>query len=400
VVIEAAGMADEPVQALGGKTPLEVARTPHLDAMASRGILGLTRTIPRGLPPGGDVGTLSVLGYDPERYHTGRAPLEAASIGPTLGADDVAFRCNLVTLETAEGGVETMRDFAAGHLPTAEAREIVLDLQRALGREGIEFHAGVSYAHLLVWRLGEVRMHTTPPHELTDQPVAGALPSGPGAEVLRDLMERSRAVLAAHPICQARLARAERAPNAVWLWGQGRRTVLPTLRERFGVEGSVIAGVDLANGVGMLAGLERVRVPTATGFLDTDFRGKAAAGLRALESRALLFLHVAAADEAGHMGDPHRKVEALERLDADVVGPLLEGLRALGDDWRALVLSDHPTTCAQKAHTAEPVPFVVYVAADERKTRGLARTYTERDARDQGIFIPQAHTLLERLLRR
>ena len=400
LVLQGDGMADEPIGGLGGKTPLEYARTPNLDHMASRGILGLTRTIPPGFPPGSDVGTMSILGYDPARYHTGRSPLEAASMGVELGADDIAFRCNLVTLETTEGGVEIMRDFAAGHPPTAEAADIVADLNRALGNDRFEFHPGVSYRHLLVWRGGESRMRTTPPHDLTDKPVAGAFPEGPGAEALRDLTERSRAILAAHPVCQARLARGERAPTAIWLWGQGKRPQLPTLRERFAVQGAVIAAVDLVNGLGVLAGLRRIAVPGATGFLDTNFRGKAEYGLRALDEGDFLFLHVEAPDEGGHLGDPQKKVEAIENFDQKVVGPVLEGLKQRSEEWRVLVMPDHATPCALKTHTADPVPFVIYTSADERKPRGLARSYNERDAREHGIFIPQAHVLLERLLRR
>ena len=400
VVLQGDGMADEPIADLGGKTPLEHARIPNLDQMAARGILGLTRTIPRGLPPGSDVGTMSILGYDPARYHTGRSPIEAASLGVELGPADVAFRCNLVTLETPEGGVEIMRDFAAGHPPSGEAAELVLDMNRALGRDGLEFHPGVSYRHLLVWRGGEDRMRTTPPHDLTDKPVAGHFPEGAGAEVLRDLMERSRGFLAEHRLCRERLARGARAPTAIWLWGQGRRPQLPTLRERFGIEGSVIAAVDLVNGLGVLAGLRRITVPGATGFLDTNFRGKAEYGLRALAERDLLFLHVEAPDEGGHMGDAQKKVEAIENFDQKVVGPLLEGLRQSGGEWRILVLPDHPTPCALKTHTSDPVPFVVYVSSDEQKPRGLPRGYNERDAREHGIFIPEAHTLLDRLLRR
>jgi len=400
VVLQGDGMADEPIAELGGKTPLDAAQTPNLDRMARAGILGLTRTIPPGLPPGSDVGTMSVLGYDPTRYHTGRSPIEAASMGVELGSEDVAFRCNLVTLETPEGGVEVMRDFAAGHIPTAEAREIVEDLNRTLGGDGLEFHPGVSYRHLLVWRGGEHRMRTTPPHDLSDKPVGGAFPQGSGAAVLSGLMERSRAFLAEHRVCRARLARGERAPTAIWLWGQGKRPNLPRLRDRYGVDGSVIAAVDLVNGLGVLAGLVRIAVPGATGFLDTNFRGKAEYGLRALETRDFLFLHVEAPDEGGHMGDPRKKVEAIENFDEKVVGTILEGLRAMGGEWRVLVMPDHPTPCALKTHTSDPVPFVVYVSRDEQKARGVARGYNEKDAREHGIFIPEAHTIMDRLLRR
>jgi 2,3-bisphosphoglycerate-independent phosphoglycerate mutase len=400
VVLQADGMADEPIGDLGARTPLECARTPTLDQMASRGILGLSRTIPRGLAPGREVGTLSVLGYDPKRYPTSAATLEAACLGVQLGPEDVAFRLYLVTLETPEGGVEAMRDFAAGHPSNEEGRALVTDLGRELGRDGVEFHPGLGYRHLLVWRKGEHRMRTVPPHAVSDKPVGGALPEGPGADVLRDLMERSRAVIAAHPVCQARRVRGERTPTAVWLWGQGRRSVLPTLNERFGVTGAVVAAVPLANGLGVLAGLRRVAVPGATGYFDTDLRAKVEHGLQALDDGDLLFLHVEAPDEAGHMGDPQRKIEAIEQLDAQMIAPLLEGLRQKAGEWRVLVMPGNATPCASKTHSAEPVPFVVYVSGDEAKARGQTRGYSERDARDNGIFIPEAHTLAERLLRR
>jgi 2,3-bisphosphoglycerate-independent phosphoglycerate mutase len=400
VVLIGDGMGDEPIAELGGKTPLEYARTPHLDHLAARGILGLTRTIPSGMPPGSDVGTMSVLGYDPARYHTGRSPIEAASMGVELGADDIAFRCNLSLVERAEGGAEIMRDFAGGHPSNEEARAIVSDLARALGGNGLELHPGVSYRHLLVWRGGEGGSHTTPPHDLTDKPVAGHLPEGPGADVLNDLMARSRELLATHPICVARRERGERAPNTIWLWGQGKRPQVPTLRERFGVDGSVVAAVDLVRGLGVLAGLRIVDVPGATGYLDTNFRGKADYGLRALQHGDFLLLHVEAPDEGGHLGDAQKKVEAIENVDEKTLGPLLEGLRAMGEEWRMLVMPDHPTPCALKTHTSDPVPFVVYLSSDDAKPRGQNRGYNERTAREQGIFIPVGHTLMERLLRR
>jgi len=395
VVLVADGMADEPIAELNGKTPLEHARTPHLDRMASLGILGLTRTVPAGLPPGSDVGMLSVLGFDPARYQGGRAALEAASLGVRLGPDDVALRCNLVTLETPEGGAELLRDFAGGHPSAAEGRELVADLARVLGRGAVEFHAGRGYRHLAVWRNGDTGVRTAPPYEVTDKPVAAALPDGPGAEVLRDLIERSRALLTAHPICQARRAREERAPNAIWFWGQGKRLELP----RFRVPGAVVSASDLVRGLGVLAYLRPIDVPGATGFLDTDLRAKVTHGLRALADRAFLLLHVAAPDEASHLGDAQRKVEAIERFDEQVVAGILEGLRATGAGWRVLVVPDHASPCAQRGHSAEPVPFIVYTSNDESKPQGVSRGYSEREARDQGVFIAEAHTLLDRLLR-
>src|SRR5262245_24174363 len=277
-------MADEPIAQLGGKTPLEQARTPHLDRMASLGILGLTRTVPAGQPAGSDIGTLSVLGYDPAQHHGGRAALEAASLGVRLGPDDVALRCNLVTLETPEGGVEVLRDSTGGHPSAAEGRELLADLARVLGRGAVEFHAGRGYRHLAVWPDRDASVRTARPYELNDRPVAPSLPDGGRAAVLRDLIERSRPLLAAHPICQARRARDERAPNAIWFWGQGKRLELP----RFRVPGAVVSASDLVRGLGVLAYLRLVDVPGATGFLDTDMGAKAAHGLRALSDRDFL----------------------------------------------------------------------------------------------------------------
>jgi 2,3-bisphosphoglycerate-independent phosphoglycerate mutase len=242
-------------------------------------------------------------------------------------------------------------------------------------------------------------MRTCPPYDLSTKPVAGSLPEGPGSDVLRDLMDGSRAVLANHPICQARLARGERAPTAIWLWGQGTKPTLPSLRDRFGLTGAVVAGVPLAMGLGMLAGLKRIVVPGATGCVDSDMRAKGEHALRALETGDFVFVHVEAPAECGCLGDAARKVEAIERLDAQVVTPVVAGLRERGEPWRMLVVPDHPTSCAARTHTAEPVPFIVAVSGDEGKTRTATRGFSERDARENGIFIPEAHALLERLLR-
>jgi 2,3-bisphosphoglycerate-independent phosphoglycerate mutase len=292
-----------------------------------------------------------------------------------------------------------MADFAGGRPSPEEARALVGDLAAALAGDDVELYAGLGYRHLLVWRGGEAGMRTTPPHAVADQPIAAALPQGPGAERLRALMDHAAEILRAHPVCEARSARGERAPNAIWLWGQGAGRTLPPLRERFGVEGAVVAAADLVRGLGLLAGLAVVDVPGATGEIDSNFRGKAEHGLRALDTRDFLLLHVGAPDESGHLGDAQQKVAAIERLDEDVLGPLLDGLRARGGEWRVMVLADHPTPCGRRTHTTDPVPFAVYVTAHESKTTAQKRGYHERDAREQGIFVPEAHTLLERLLR-
>jgi len=393
------GMADEPIASLGGKTPLEVARTPNLDRMASRGILGLTRTLPLGATPASSSASLAVLGYDPDRFRNGFASFEAAARGLVLEPTDVVFRMNLVTLERREDGTVVMADFAGGRLSTADARAVVEDVARAIAGDGIELHPGVGYRHLLVWRGGEQDVQTTPPHAIAGKPVAPALPRGPGAERVRALMDRAAEVLRAHPMLEARRARGEGAPNGAWLWGQGSRRSLPQMRDRFGVEGAVIAGADLVRGLGKLAGLRVVDVPESAGRMDGDLRAEVDSGLRELDERDFLLLHVEAPDESGHLGDPQKKVEAIERLDEELLGPLLDGLRARGGEWRVMALADHPTPCDRRIHTADAVPFVVYASRDEEKNRTVKRSYHERDAREQGIFIPEAYTLLERLLR-
>jgi 2,3-bisphosphoglycerate-independent phosphoglycerate mutase len=391
VVIQAGGMADEPIAELGGRTPLEAAATPHLDRLASRGILGLTRTVPRGLPPASHVSALSVLGYDPRRYPCARAPLEAAALGIPLGPGDVAFRLDLVAVEAADDGTEVLRDATGGGLTDEEGRLLLGDLARALAREGLAFHAGSAHRHLLVWHGGEGRMRTVPPAEVLDRPVAAALPEGPGAAVLRELMAGARGVLARHPLCVGRRARGERAPTAVWLWGQGRRLELPALGQRFGVAGAVVSADWVVRGLGAAAGL-RAADPPEPG-------AEVARVLETLGGFDFVLLHLKGPDLCGHRGDVTQKVAAIEALDAEIVGPLLDGLAATGADWRLMVLPDHATPCAHRRHTAEPVPFVVAVAADAAKAAGQARGFRERDARELGIFVSEAHTLLERVLR-
>lgn len=387
LILQPDGVADRPIAELGNRTPLEYARTPHMDRLAGCGTLGMTHTIPEGFPPGSDVGTMSLLGYDPRRYHTGRSPIEAASMGVELAPDDVAIRCNLVCI--ADG---VMQDFTAGHISTEEAAEIVRDLQRQLGTNSLEFHPGVSYRHLLVWRDGKADMRTTPPHDITDRAVAEHLPAGEGAEVLRGLMEASQELLAQHAVNRARRQRGERPATSIWLWGQGKRPALPTMRQRFGLEGAVISAVDLVNGLGVLAGLEVVKVPGVTGFLDTNYQGKASYGLRALETKDLVFVHVEATDETGHMGAVDKKIQAIEDFDSKIVGPILEGLRAV-PEWRLLLTPDHATPCALKTHSPDPVPFVLATSRD-LEASGATRGYNERAAAGTGLVVREAHTLV------
>ena len=340
------GMADEPVPALGGRTPLEAAATPAMDRLAAAGVVGMVTTVPEGLPAGSDVANLAVLGYDPRAVYTGRAPLEAASIGVELGPDDVAFRCNLVTI--ADG---LMADFTADHVPDAQAAAVMAVLDERLGRgagDDFEFYAGVSYRNLLVWR-GAGRAATdvacTPPHDKLDCPADEWLPrGGEAAATLRDLTVRARPLVAA----------AGTPATDIWLWGQGTAPRMPALREQRGLDGAVVAAVDLVKGIGRYAGMEVLDVPGATGDLDTDYGAKGRAALAALERHDLVYVHVEAPDEAGHMGDAEAKRRAIERVDAEVLAPLLDSPRR---PW-VLVVPDHHTPLRLRTHVDWPVPFV------------------------------------------
>jgi 2,3-bisphosphoglycerate-independent phosphoglycerate mutase len=399
VIVHGDGMADWPCPELGGKTPLEAARKPNMDRIAACGELGLVATIPNGMPPGSDVGTMTMLGYDPLRYHTGRAPIEAASMGLDAGPDDVIFRMNLVTLTPAADGATVMGDFTAGHISSAEASEIVADLSRNLGGHEFEFHAGVSYRHIMIWHGGPVDTALTPPHDITDKPVAEYLPKGEGAERLRGLMAQAADILSRHPINQARRASGKPAATSVWFWGQGKRPAVPTLRQRFGADGAVISAVDLVNGLGRLAGLEVIKVPGATGFLDTDYGAKGRYGLDALRHRDFLLVHVEAPDEAAHMGRADLKVEAIERIDELVLGTLLDGLPRLGD-YRILLMPDHATPCKLKTHSNEPVPFAMVSDKALGHPPAASRRYTEADAAASGLIVADGHGLIARLFQK
>ena len=398
VVLQGDGMADWPVPELGHKTPLEYAHTPNMDRIAARGRLGLTHTIPDGYPPGSDVGTMSLLGFDPRDYHTGRSPIEAASMGVELGPTDIAFRCNLVSFATQADGSEVMHDFTAGHIASEEAAELIGALNAELGGAELRFYPGVSYRHLLVWHDGLEAMTTTPPHDITDQPLAGHFPHGEGAERLCALMEASRELFAEHPVNRRRREQGQTPASGIWLWGQGRRPAVPTLFEQFGLSGAVISAVDLVRGIGVLAGLEVILVPGATGFLDTNYLGKAEYGLEALRHKDFLFLHVEATDEAGHMGAADKKVQALEDFDHKVVGTILAGLDRFAE-WRLLLMPDHATPVAIKTHSDDPVPFAVVSSHEWQNATPRDVTYNESSAKQTGLVVPQAWDIMPRFIR-
>ncbi len=394
VILLGDGMADEPVEALGGKTPLEAARTPHMDRIAGEGTLGRIDTIPPNFPPGSDVATLSVLGYDPRKTYTGRGPLEAANMGVMLGPEDVAFRCNLVTL--SDGDAPVMADFTAGHISSEEARILIADLDRALGSDAHHFYPGVGYRHLFVWKHGRERMTTTPPHDIVGGPAEPCLPRGEGAEVLVRLMRESRAVLRDHPVNRERLGRGKKAANSAWFWGQGKAPRIVRLTDRYGITGGMISAVDLLNGIGIYAGLEVIRVPGATGYTDTNYAGKAAFALEALREKDLVFVHVEATDEMGHEGNLEGKIRALEDFDEKVVGAVLAGLPTLAP-FRILVLSDHPTPVRLKTHAADPSPFAV-LSSVPGENQAAGALFSEPAARAGGLLVSPGSRLLGQFL--
>ena len=374
------GCADEPLDELGGRTPLEAARTPVLDALAARGEVGRAAVIPPGLPPGSDVGNMSILGFDPAAHHTGRAPIEAAALGLRLAPDQVAYRCNLVTVGPGVAGAETMIDFAGGHPSTEDAAEVIRALDEELGGDGISFHPGVQYRHIMVAPADLAGAECVPPHDLSDK--AAVWPIGPAAGRLTDLMERSRAVVGASPL----------AANQVWLWGQGAQPQLPSFREVHGVEAGLVTAVDLVRGLGVLTGMDVVEVEGATGWYDTNYEGKRDAALAGLAAGKDLFvIHVEATDEAGHAGNLPEKIAALEHWDDRILSDLVEGLDAMGP-WRLLLLPDHPTPVALKTHTTDSVPYLLVDSA----TDGPGGVYSEPAT--AGCAPVPGHELMARLL--
>ena len=351
IVLLGDGMADLPLEVLGGRTPLQAAEKPNMDRLARQGRSGLARTVPEGFAPGSDVANLSVLGYDPAECYTGRAPLEAAAMNVHLGPDDIAFRCNFVTIDN-----RLMKDYSAGHISTEEGQELMEALAPLM--PGQRLYPGVSYRNLLVLQAG-ARAECTPPHDISGQPVEEHLPRGQDSELLVALMEAARPVLERHQVNRRRIAAGKRPANAIWLWGQGPAPAMPSFAEKYGLSGAMISAVDLLKGIGRYAGLEVIDVPGATGNIDTNYQGKVDAALEALKSRDFVYLHIEAPDEAGHEGEIDLKVRAIELFDEKVVGPVLQALEKSGEDWRVLLMPDHATPISIKTHSSDPVPFTI-----------------------------------------
>ena len=399
VIIVGDGMADYPVGSLGGKTPLMVARTPHMDWMAEQGEIGLVRTVPDGFNPGSEIANLSIFGYDPIRYYTGRGPLEAASLGVKLAADDIAFRCNLVTLKF-QGNKTVMEDFSAGHITNEEARKIIIDLNKEMATSEIQFYAGVSYRHLMVLKNGAAKfsnlekLEITPPHDILGKEIYPFLPPMNGPALT--LMMESQRLLKNHPVNHARESKGLPPANSIWLWGQGRSPRMITLKERFGMDGFVISAVHLIKGIGILAGLEVLEVPRITGYFDTNYDGKAQYALKGLREKDFMYVHVEAPDEAGHMGDLRLKVEAIEAFDEKIVGAILKGMKEF-KRYKVLVLPDHLTPLSVRTHTADPVPYAIY-SNEIVVPSAHGKTFDEVSAGLSGIYIDKGFELIERFL--
>jgi 2,3-bisphosphoglycerate-independent phosphoglycerate mutase len=360
VVIIGDGMADFPIDQLGGATPLMAAKKPFMNMMAREGFCGKVFTVPEGFHPGSDVACMSIFGYNPANYYTGRAPIEAAGMGIAMGDTDVAFRCNLVYLDTRSGKT-FMGDYSGGHITTEEAGELIADLDRALGGDTFRFFPGVSYRHIMVWKGGAFGMSTTPPHDITNQEVAPHMPAGEGAATVASLMEESRSILRDHPVNQKRRAAGKFPANSIWLWGQGRKARFPSFVEKYRVKGATVAAVDLIKGISSLAGFDTPFVEGATGYLDTDYGAKARKALDLLQDHDIVYVHIEAPDEASHNGSLEEKIKAIESIDREVVGRMYEAVK---EPVKFLIVTDHATPISMQTHYGCPVPFAVFLKGE------------------------------------
>lgn len=384
------GAADEPLEQLGNKTPLEAANTPYMDKISQRGRLGIVRTVPEGMEPGSDVAQMSLLGYDPKKYYTGRAPIEAVALNVQLSPDDWVFRCNLVTI--ADG---KMADHSAGHISTEEGAQLIEELNEQVVSDKIRFYPGVSYRHLLVLKGFDMDVKTCPPHDYIGQPVEKILPRGRGADFLIDLMMRSQQFFYNHDINKVRTDLGENQVSSIWLWGQGKKAKLESFSKRFGLKGAAITAVDLVRGLAKLIGFDLIEVPGATGFIDTNYEGKGAAAAKALKKYDIVVVHIEAPDEAGHTGNAEMKKKAIEQIDKHVVGPVYEAIQKF-PSWRIMVLPDHPTPVKTGAHCGDPVPFAI---AGTNVESVFQAAFTESNAAKSGLRIDKGYELMEYFLK-
>ncbi len=392
------GMADYPVEQFDGATPMECAKKPNMDRLASLAEVGLAKTVPDGMKPGSDVANLSVMGFDPTKCYTGRSPLEAASIGIDLADTDVTLRCNLVTLSDEEDyAARTMVDYSGGDISTEEAAQLIAAVQREMGDEVFSFHAGVQYRHCLLWHNGSTDIgFMTPPHDISDRVIGEYLNTNPAAAQLIDMMKRSVAILADHPVNKKRVAEGKRPANSVWFWGEGSRPRLERFETLYGLKGAVVSAVDLIRGIAKCAEMEVLEVEGATGYIDTCFEDKTAAALDAFARGAdMVYMHFEAPDECGHRNEPENKIRSIEMIDSRVLAPLVEGLEKLGEPYRILILPHLPTPIVTKTHASDPVPYLLYGSSAE-KNSGIS-CFTEKPAAPTGLLVDPACTLMARL---
>ena len=399
VVILGDGMADYPVPELDNKTPLQVAKKPNIDCLASSGEIGLVSTIPKNLPPGSDVANMSVLGYDPERFYTGRSPIEAVSMGIDLAPDDITFRCNLVTLsDEKDYSDKTMIDYSSDEISSAESKLLISTINDHFKNENISFYPGVSYRHCMVWKKGPANLTLTPPHDISGKKVTNYLPGGSKSEILKEMMVKSYDFLNKHPLNKKRKEKDLNPANSIWLWGHGTKPSFPSFSEKYGINGSVISAVDLVKGLGICAGLNSVDVKGATGNINTNFIGKALSAIYELESgKDFVYIHIEAPDECGHRHEVENKVKAIELIDKLVVKTVLEGLEKF-DDYKIMILPDHPTPLVLRTHVSDPVPFILYQKTQSSGS-GVLR-YDEYTAKNTGLFLEHGHELMDYLFKK
>lgn len=397
VVVLYDGMADYPVPALDGKTPMEVAKKPNMDFLASKGEVGLVRTVAKGLKPGSDVANMSVMGFDPMKYYTGRSPLEAASIGIDMSPSDVSLRTNLVTLSQDDLPYEqkTIEDYCADDISTEEASVLIEEVQKQLGTDEFTFYKGVSYRHCLIWKNGTTELgKMTPPHDITGKVITEYLSTSENAKPLIEMMKKSYDILKDHPINLERIKNGKRPANSIWLWGEGKRPALAPFEKIFGIKGSVVSAVDLIKGIGGCAEMEVADVDGATGYIDTNFEGKAKAGLELLKRNDLVYIHFEAPDECGHRNEPENKVRAIEMIDERVLPILFDGLKKY-DDYKIMILPDHPTPIVTRTHASDPVPYLIYHKNDEKN--GVS-SINEKTAEATGVFIEHGPDIMKHFL--
>lgn len=397
VVLLCDGMADYPVPALDGKTPMMCAHKPNIDSLAKKAQVGLVKTVADGLKPGSDVANMSVMGFDPKKYYTGRSPLEAVSIGVKLRDDDVTLRCNLVTLSDKENYADkTMLDYSAGDISSEEAKLLIEAVEKAFGNDIYTYYSGVSYRHCLVVHGGTTDLgDMTPPHDISDRVVGPYISAHENAKPLIEMMKKSYDVLKNHPVNLRRIAEGKRPGNSIWLWGEGNKPILPSFSSLYNVEGCVISAVDLLKGIGMSAGMSTPDVPGATGYIDTDFTAKAKYALEELKKgKDFAYIHVEAPDECGHRNEPENKVKAIELIDKLVLGELLEGLKEY-EDYKIMILPDHPTPIVTKTHASDPVPYLIY---HHSKPQQGVDTINEETAKNTGNYIEDGPSIMGRFI--